>query len=186
MNLSSILEFDAELSGKMRVAEKPGTLRSMAVFFCHSGDSWFWLAALIPLWFFSNSMWRHWEVVEFGGICVLAPIVLAIKFGVRRPRPEGKWGQIYRITDPHSFPSGHAARAFMVAVVATALAPSWLVILLWIWAPLVAIARVAMGVHYVSDIVAGAIFGSLVALLGLYIHMPIVMGLSNLIGFAFW
>ncbi len=186
MTLRSILEFDAGLSGRMRVAEKPGKLRSMAVFFCHSGDSWFWAAALIPLWFFSNSMWRHWEVVEFGGICVLAPIVLAIKFSVRRPRPEGKWGTIYRVTDPHSFPSGHAARAFMIAIVATALAPTWLAVILWIWAPLVAIARVAMGVHYVSDIVAGAIFGSVVALIGLQIHVPIMLGISNLIGIHLW
>jgi len=186
MSLRSVLEFDAGLSDKMRVAEKPGALRSIAVFFAHSGDSWFWAAALIPLWFFSNSMWRHWEVVEFGGICVLAPIVLGIKFRVRRPRPEGEWGYIYRSTDPHSFPSGHAARAFMIAVVATALAPSWLALILWIWAPLVAIARVAMGVHYVSDIVAGAIFGSCVALIGLQVHEPILLWVSNLIGFALW
>jgi undecaprenyl-diphosphatase len=123
MNLRSILELDARLSYKMRVAEKPGALRSLAAFFAHSGDSWFWGTALILLWFVSDPFWRRWEAVEFTGISVLAALVMAIKFLVRRRRPEGEWGRIYRNTDPHSFPSGHAARAFLIAVVATVLAP---------------------------------------------------------------
>ena len=42
MNFLSILDFDARLSEQMRVAEKPGALRTIAAFFAHSGDSWFW------------------------------------------------------------------------------------------------------------------------------------------------
>lgn len=186
MSLRSILELDARLSYKMRVAEKPGALRSIAVFFAHSGDSWFWGAALILLWFFGNSSWRQWEVVEFVGISVLAVLVMAVKFLVRRRRPEGEWGGIYRNTDPHSFPSGHAARAFLIAVIGTALGPAWLGVLLWIWAPLVALARVAMGVHYLSDVVAGALFGIVVALIGLQIYEPLFLRLTDLLGFPLW
>jgi len=186
MNLRSIIALDAHLSNQMRVAENPGALRAIAVFFAHSGDSWFWGAALIILWFFSNSPWRRWEVVEFVGIFLLAALVMSIKFLVRRRRPEGEWGSIYRNTDPHSFPSGHAARAFLIAVVATALAPAWLGVLLWIWAPLVCIARVAMGVHYVSDIVAGAGLGIVVALIGLQIYEPLLIWFANMIHFPLW
>lgn len=186
MSLRSILELDARLSYKMRVAEKPGALRSIAVFFAHSGDSWFWGAALVILWFFSNSSWRQWEVVEFIGISVLAVLVMSVKFLVRRRRPEGEWGGIYRNTDPHSFPSGHAARAFLIAVIGTALGPAWLGILLWVWAPLVALARVAMGVHYLSDVVAGALFGVIVALIGLQVYEPLLLWLTNLLGFPLW
>ena len=186
MSLRSILELDARLSDKMRVAEKPGALRAMAAFLAHSGDSWFWWLALIVLWFYSGSAWQEWEVVEFFGIGVLAVVVLGIKFLVRRKRPEGEWGGIYRNTDPHSFPSGHAARAFMIAVVASALAPTWLAVILWIWAPLVAIARVAMGVHYVSDIIAGAVLGMFVAWLGLQIYEPILMWVSGWLGIQLW
>jgi len=85
--------------------------------------------------------------------------VMSIKFVVRRRRPEGEWGGIYRATDPHSFPSGHAARAFLIAVLVIGLGPAWLAVTLCIWAPLVSLARVAMGVHYVSDVVAGALLG---------------------------
>jgi len=186
MNLRSVIALDAQISNQMRVAEKPGALRAFAVFFAHSGDSWFWGAALIILWFFSNSTWRRWEVVEIVGISGLAALVMSIKFLVRRKRPEGEWGGIYRNTDPHSFPSGHAARAFLIAVVAAALAPPWLGILLWVWAPLVSIARVAMGVHYVSDVVAGATLGLLVALIGLQIYEPPLMWIMTLIHFPLW
>ena len=186
MSFRSILELDARLSNQLRVAEKPGILRNFAVFFAHSGDSWFWAVALILGWFFSNPAWRQWEVVEFFGILGLAGVVLAIKFLVRRERPQGEWGGIYRNTDPHSFPSGHAARAFLIAVIASALAPVWLATLLWIWAPLVSLARVAMGVHYLSDVVAGAALGVIVALIGLQIYPPMINWLTALIGFPLW
>jgi len=186
MSLRSILELDARLSDQMRVAEKPGALRTIAVFFAHSGDSWLWLPALIAAWFFSNSFWKQWEVVEITGISVLAALVLSIKFLVRRKRPEGEWGGIYRNTDPHSFPSGHAARSFLIAVIATGLGPLWLAIILWIWAPLVALARVAMGVHYVSDVVAGALLGIVIALIGLQIYQPLLGWISGLVGVPLW
>ena len=186
MSLRSLLELDARLSDRLRVAEKPGVLRTLAVFFAHSGDSWFWWAALLISWFFSASIWKQWEVVEFFGILGLAGVVFAIKLLVRRERPQGEWGGIYRNTDPHSFPSGHAARAFLIAVVGTALAPPWLAAVLWVWAPLVSLARVAMGVHYLSDVVAGGVLGSIVGLIGLQIYPPMVDWLEGLIGFGLW
>jgi undecaprenyl-diphosphatase len=186
MNFRSILELDARLSQQMRVAEKPGALRAMAVVLAHSGDSWFWGAALLLAWLFSNSLWRKWEIVELVGVSVLAALVMAIKFLVRRKRPEGEWGGIYRNTDPHSFPSGHAARSFLIAVIATGLSPIWFAVILWVWAPLVALARVAMGVHYVSDIVAGAIVGVAFAWFFLQIHQPMFMWVTGLLGFPMW
>ncbi|MCZ2128106.1 MAG: phosphatase PAP2 family protein [Anaerolineales bacterium] len=186
MTLRGILELDERLSRQMRVAEKPGALRGFAVFFAHSGDSWFWFAALILLWFFSDSAWRHWQTVVFFGMGGLAAVVLAVKFLVKRKRPEGEWGGIYRNSDPHSFPSGHAARAFLIAVVSSALAPLWLAALLWLWAPLVALARVAMGVHYLSDILVGAALGVLVAWLGFQFYPPLINWFAAVSGFRFF
>ena len=170
----------------MRVAEKPGALRAIAVFFAHSGDSWFWALGLFAIWLGGDSFWKQWAVLQFTGISFLAALVLAIKFGVRRRRPEGEWGRIYRFTDPHSFPSGHAARAFLIATIAAGLGPAWLAIALWIWAPLVALARVAMGVHYLSDILAGMLLGVLIALIGLQIYQPLFAWVFKLLGFALW
>lgn len=183
MTFRSILELDARLSDRLRVAEKPGLLRTLAVFFAHSGDSWFWGLGLLLLWWLGDSFWKQWAVILFAGIAVLAIIVLTIKFTVRRRRPEGEWGGIYRNTDPHSFPSGHAARAFLIAVLAIGLAPAWLAILLCLWAPLVSLARVSMGVHYASDIIAGAVLGIIVGLVGLqvaFIFLEWLFGLFSL------
>jgi undecaprenyl-diphosphatase len=163
--LKSVLELDLRLSTHLRVAEKPGALRSFAIFFAHSGDSWLWGLALILLWLMGPASWKDWSVVQFLSIAILAVVVLAFKFSIRRQRPKGEWGGIYRNTDPHSFPSGHAARAFLIAVLAAGLGPAWLAGLLWIWAPLVAVARVSMGVHYLSDIAAGALLGTLMGVI---------------------
>ena len=155
------LERDARLSRQMRVAEKPGLLRSVAAILAHSGDSWFWLLGLIIIWLTGDISWRWRAIVLATGILLTALVVMAIKFTVRRHRPEGEWGGIYRSTDPHSFPSGHAVRAVMLAVVALGLGPVWLGVLLSVWAPLVGLARVAMGVHYLSDVTAGMALGLL-------------------------
>ena len=184
--MNSILNLDARLTSQMRVAERPGALRTLAVFFAHSGDSWFWAIGLLAVWLSGDSFWKEWAVVQFASICFLAAMVLAIKFSVRRERPEGEWGQIYRITDPHSFPSGHSARAFLIATIASGLGPPWLAIVLWIWAPLVALARVAMGMHYLSDIIVGALVGILVAIISLQIYAPLLTWISNLLGFSLW
>ncbi len=156
---NQILSLDDRLSRRLRVAEQEGWLRTVAAFLAHSGDSWFWAAGLVLLWLFGNAAARHWAAVQFGGISILAVIVMTLKFTIRRQRPQGEWGLLYRSTDPHSFPSGHAARAFLLAVLALHLGPAWLGWLLLLWAPLVALARIAMGVHYLSDVLAGAALG---------------------------
>ena len=186
MNLKSILEIDARLSDKLRVAEKPGALRNLAVFFAHSGDSWFWGAGLVVLWWFGTSFWKQWAIVELVGISVLAAIVMSLKFIIRRRRPEGEWGGIYRNTDPHSFPSGHAARAFLIAVMASGLGSGSLALVLWIWAPLVSLARVAMGVHYISDVVAGFLVGILMGTIFLGLYQPFLVWLAALIKIPLW
>lgn len=187
MRFRSVLETDVRLSNWFRVAEQPGLLRSIAVFFAHSGDSWFWGLALILLWVFTDDpFWKKWAVVLLGGISVLAVTVMLLKFIIRRRRPEGEWGGIYRNTDPHSFPSGHAARAFLIAVVAIGLGPAWAGILLWVWAPLVSLARVAMGVHYISDIVAGMLVGILAGIISLELYPSLAAWASSWLWFPLW
>jgi undecaprenyl-diphosphatase len=161
MGWEQLLSLDARLSAQLRVAERPGLIRTCAAFLAHSGDSWFWWAGLALLWWRGNQFWRPWALTVLFSIIGLAVIVLAIKFTIRRRRPQGEWGGMYRSTDPHSFPSGHAARAILIGVLAIGLGPGWLAILLGVWAPLVALARVAMGLHYLSDIVAGAVLGAI-------------------------
>jgi undecaprenyl-diphosphatase len=151
--------FDQRASQRVRLRQNDGVNWKVAVFFAHSGDSWFWMAGLGLIWIFSHSAWHRNAALLGIGVGVLAVLVLAIKFSVRRQRPEGEWGAIYRNTDPHSFPSGHAARAAMLAVMAIGLGPAWFGWTMLVWAPLVSLARVSTGVHYLSDILAGLVLG---------------------------
>lgn len=167
--MKQLLEMDARASARLRVAEQPGWRRNAAALLARSGDSWFWLLGLVAVWWLGDMNWRSWAQVQAIAILITAGLVMVIKFTVRRRRPEGEWGGIYRSTDPHSFPSGHAARAVMLAVLAQGLGPVWFAILLSIWAPLVVLARVAMGLHYLSDVLAGALLGSAAGVLFLFV-----------------
>jgi len=157
--LQRLLQADRHYSARLRYAEKPGRLRRLAIFLAHSGDSWFWGLGLAAIWLLSGPDGKTYAVRFVLAISGLAGLVFLVKRTFRRRRPAGEWGAIYRKTDPHSFPSGHAARMVMLAVLAAALGPAWLAWLLLVWAPLVALARVAMGVHYLSDVIAGALLG---------------------------
>lgn len=163
--IERVLRLDQHLTARLRIAERPGPLRTLAALLAHSGDSWFWGAALVLVWALNSGVWRWRASVLLLSILGTAVLVFAIKFAVRRRRPEGEWGGVYRSTDPHSFPSGHAARAVLLAVLAWGIGPWPFALALTVWAPLVALARAAMGVHYLSDVVAGAGLGAAVGLI---------------------
>jgi undecaprenyl-diphosphatase len=165
MNLHKLVEVDRTYSTKLRINPQQRGLWKIMAFFAHSGDSWFWLLGLLFLWLLAHGEWRARAVVMVAGVVGLAVLVLVIKFSVRRRRPEGEWGAIYRNTDPHSFPSGHAARAVLLAVLGLSLGPIWFGLVILFWAPLVSLARITMGVHYLSDVLAGWVLGLLVGLI---------------------
>lgn len=159
--LQKLIELDAKWTRRLSIAGRPGWLRDLAILFSHSGDSWFWIAGLALVWLLGDESWKKLDLILAAGVALTALIVLVAKFLVHRERPAGEWGRIYRSTDPHSFPSGHAARAVMLAVLAAGLGPTWLGWVLSIWAPLVVLSRVAMGVHYLTDVLAGSLLGAM-------------------------
>jgi len=158
-----ILSLDEKITASLRIHEHQKWMRPIGVFFAHSGDSWFILLLLILVWFFTRGYWHRLSALLAGAVVMLAILVLAIKFLIKRRRPEGTWGAIYRNSDPHSFPSGHAARTMMLSVLILLLGPIWLGIVLVFWSLMVSLARVGMSVHYVSDIAAGILLGVLFA-----------------------
>ena len=167
MSLRSIISLDEKFTSALRLKDSAHKAKPLASFFAHSGDSWFIEIALFILWLGTKNRWHQMAAWMAGSVIVLAILVLVIKFTIRRRRPEGDWGAIYRNTDPHSFPSGHAARTAMLSVLAFAFGPLWLGVVFVLWTLLVSLARVWMGVHYLSDILAGILLGILFALLTL-------------------
>ncbi|NQS92366.1 MAG: phosphatase PAP2 family protein [Chloroflexi bacterium] len=169
MTLNNLLEKDAHYSTKIRIPEENSWIKNSAAILAHSGDSWFWGVGLILLYFFGPLAWRPQILLLFLGIFFTAVCVLILKFLIKRPRPEGEWGQIYRSSDPHSFPSGHAARATMLTVIMLLTGYIWIGLMMVIWTLLVDVSRVGLGVHYISDILVGTLIGILMGGLAFYI-----------------
>ncbi len=168
MTLSGFLLKDAELSQRIRISDNQIVLKKTAALLAHSGDSWFLGAGLALLWAIGPLSWRPNIQLLFIGIVITAVAVLVLKFSIKRPRPEGEWGQIYRSSDPHSFPSGHAARAIMLTIIILLSGYAWIGAGMLIWAILVDLSRVGLGVHYFSDILAGTGIG---VLMGGLVHL---------------
>ena len=159
MNLNALLATDASFSQRLSIPPDAAWRRRLAGLFAHSGDSWFWLVALAGVWILGGDAGKAWALRMAVSIVGLAVVVLALKQIIRRQRPEGEWGRIYRATDPHSFPSGHAARCFLLATLIAGWGPVTLGPWMVLWACLVSLSRVALGVHYLSDVLAGALLG---------------------------
>jgi len=164
-----LLALDNRWTDSLRLRPAQRGLRAVAAVLAHSGDSWFWAAGLLLIIWRGDPLQRTWALHLLLSIAGLAAVVLVIKFAFRRRRPAGEWGSLYRLTDPHSFPSGHAARAFLIAALVAAWGPAWLAPIVVVWAPLVAVARVAMGLHYLSDILGGAVLGLVAAAVAIQI-----------------
>jgi undecaprenyl-diphosphatase len=172
--LSSLLALDHRLTARLRLPPHQKGWWPLAVILAHSGDSWLWMAGVMALWLFGSPQWHRTAALLAIAVGVQALTIFTLKQLIRRRRPHGEWGGIYRSIDPHSFPSGHATRAVLLAVMILGLGSAWLGLLLAVWAPLVALARVATGVHYLSDVVAGAVIGLLMSLVMLAVAPALV------------
>jgi undecaprenyl-diphosphatase len=84
----------------------------------------------------------------------------AIKFTVRRRRPElPGLPRLSSTVSELSFPSAHTTTAFAAARAYRGLAPAWA---LYGGAIALALSRPYLGVHYPSDVLAGAILGTVI------------------------
>ena len=93
------------------------------------------------------------------------PLYLFLKKHFRRRRPpeaiEG-FTSVIVASDQFSFPSGHTSGAFLMITVITGLLGAPFAAL-YVWAAAVGLSRVALGVHFPTDIVAGAMMGTALA-----------------------
>jgi undecaprenyl-diphosphatase len=98
--------------------------------------------------------------------CVCTAAYTMVKRGTSRPRPYQRLSAEVaagaRALDRFSFPSGHTLHAVAFTLVASAHYPR-LGPLLALFTLLTAVSRVALGLHYPSDVLAGAAIGALIA-----------------------
>jgi undecaprenyl-diphosphatase len=77
----------------------------------------------------------------------------------RRQRPSREDHGLYFGLDVHSFPSGHAGRNACSVMLLSPLAPWPLQVGLFLWLGLMGFARVALGIHYLLDVLVGFAVG---------------------------
>ena len=97
-----------------------------------------------------------------------------MKYLVDRQRPYDRWPdrvRPYSYEHTPSFPSGHTATAFALATSLSIKYPKWYVIApSALWACSVGVSRMNEGVHYPSDVLAGAAIGAGCAVLNVYVN----------------
>lgn len=121
----------------------------------NNGAIWFAIGIVLALIDVGNR--REWlHVALLGPVAIVLNYV--VKILVRRPRPvlEGL-PPLGGAPSSLSFPSAHATSSFAVATAATRIAPEAAV--LFALAVLLSVGRPYLGMHYPSDVLAGAAFG---------------------------
>ncbi len=96
---------------------------------------------------------------------VAATVILTniIKYTVKRPRPFVTYPFIEKESTggSPSFPSGHTSEAFGLATSLSLAYPKWYIVgPSFLWAGAVGYSRMDLGVHYPSDVLAGAVIGA--------------------------
>ncbi len=108
-----------------------------------------------------EDFWKSGEMLSTSLLSSL--MVFGLKSTIKRDRPFKTYPEIIKHTHggSYSMPSGHTSICFATATSVSLIYPKWYVIApMYTWASLVGYSRMYLGVHYPSDVLAGALVGS--------------------------
>lgn len=142
-----------------------------------SGDGWMYAVICLALVIRGDAQAFELFFLLLIAYAVEVPLYIILKNTLRRQRPcqRLKIGAVIQACDKFSFPSGHTAAAFLFAVVGSHFYPDS-TLLLFSWASAIGLSRVALGVHYPTDILAGAGLGSVLGIVVLALSVAEMAG----------
>jgi undecaprenyl-diphosphatase len=141
--------------------DAPGWVRAWMTMATRAGDGWlYWIAGPLILLFGGGERWRAIAAAALAGTAGSA-LFLLLKRITGRQRPcaiePHRWATLLP-PDRFSFPSGHTIFAFATVLPVGLFYPALLPLFLFV-AVSIAASRVVLGMHFLSDVLAGAALG---------------------------
>ena len=152
---------DHRLMRRMNRWRAPRWIRYWMIAATRMGDGWLWYALGGMLMLYGGPQ-RFAAVGAAGCSAIFGVLVFKLlKQLSQRPRPcqiePHCWSKILP-PDKFSFPSGHTMTAFSIALVISYFYPSLEAMLLFL-ALNIAVSRIVLGMHFLSDVLAGMVLG---------------------------
>jgi undecaprenyl-diphosphatase len=169
--LNFITRRDHTVMRRLNRWHAPRWVRVWMVLATRAGDGWLWyLLGAAVLLFGGNTRFVAVGAAALAALSGIA-IFLTLKKAAARRRPSAFephcWATLLP-PDQFSFPSGHTITAFAVTVSLGHFYPE-LTVGLYFCALSVAASRILLGMHFLSDVVAGAVIGTLLARVAIHI-----------------
>ena len=153
---------DHRLMRKVNNWPAPKWIRVWAVAASRAGDGWLWYLTGISILLFGGPERLTAIACAGSGAAVGVGLFTSLKKLSGRKRPceiePHCWATLLP-PDRFSFPSGHTITAFSVAIALSEFYPALLPALLFC-ALSIAASRILLGMHFLSDVVAGAVLGT--------------------------
>jgi len=167
--LQQIKTWDMELCAFCNRQSRHFTVRNFFRIVSRLGDGVFWYALMgvLLLQYQGDALHAVLHMIVVGVLGTLA--YKYIKSKTLRPRPFNVYPAIKcvgKTLDQFSFPSGHTMHATSFSIISSYFFPglAWLV---FPFAVLVSLSRPILGLHYPSDVLAGAALGAVIAVASL-------------------
>lgn len=161
-------QWDAQILLWIQENVRNALLTPIMKFITHLGDSgWIWIALTVFCLIIAKTR-KTGFLLTFSLLGSLLVNNMILKNLVARTRPYEVVEGLERLIEAQkdlSFPSGHTGSSFAAAVIIFCMCPRKYGIPALVLAILIAVSRLYVGVHYPTDVLAGAVTGTLIACL---------------------
>lgn len=128
----------------------------------HTGDGHLYALFGVLAWAIGGSHGANFLAAGLVAFAIELPLYWLLKNSFQRRRPQELSPVLTAFITPsdrYSLPSGHTAAAFVMATLISQFYPDGYGIA-FMWAALIGSARILLGVHFLTDVIIGAILGA--------------------------